>query len=683
VSEVVVLLTSLGAKRTEFNAGRRICDLLETKRVHRKILDLNKDVQLDETVAKSFQRLVERDQVLTSEDESDLCLPQIFIDGCYAGGDLELQNLEDDGLLGRILRRQVCVKCHAARSADSMVCGNCGFEFEEILPEKYTMDDALDNCEADPRDDEGCESDSEIRFDAYKKALEASGIIDGSNWRSRREDPIKGCAKRHKRGHCKDAPSAEKAGQDQAQKPERKESEQMPVRKQTKAITPITQNALDEALARKRRVWAKLRFAIKAVGSQAASNRDGYPPTEAVEEIVPVTPGETTSDADKPPVEIESIVHEEVLASTTATTTVERRLNDGDGIYYTKEEFLDYFGEEDGLKRWEASPKEVLPTQDPEVVPTQEAKPELIKSRTCAVGELDRANTEEKAARSKDRCKSTGDLDRKQLVEAALLEVERLNARSRAATKESNDADADEQQLALQEVDRLNARKSAVPAKEIREEDRVAATATTSTDKASVYISAEATSKEGDDVSRTPTVEQWLETRADGSSTTRISIHKTGPPELLRGVLWKKSPQLFRLRSFDQRYVIVDNAQIAWWNSEKEAPALGSSFVPGGSQCKGYINLKAGGVDVVYDRGNETTFTVKPKTGQWADGATHQAKGGKERSFTFDTNGTEFSREFWASAIRRQMQVAELLKLAPAWGVQKSPLEPDLAATLE
>jgi hypothetical protein len=36
-AEVVILVTTLGTKRTEFNAGKRAKDLLEIKRVHYKV----------------------------------------------------------------------------------------------------------------------------------------------------------------------------------------------------------------------------------------------------------------------------------------------------------------------------------------------------------------------------------------------------------------------------------------------------------------------------------------------------------------------------------------------------------------------------------------------------------------------------------------------------------------------
>lgn len=44
-AEVLVLITTLGAKKTEFNAGRRVRDFLECKRVHHKIIDFNRDAR--------------------------------------------------------------------------------------------------------------------------------------------------------------------------------------------------------------------------------------------------------------------------------------------------------------------------------------------------------------------------------------------------------------------------------------------------------------------------------------------------------------------------------------------------------------------------------------------------------------------------------------------------------------
>ena len=66
VAETVVLLTSMRSKRTEYNACKAAIDLLETKAVHRKVLDLNKDAQAgtEQYVASALARLAETDQLV-------------------------------------------------------------------------------------------------------------------------------------------------------------------------------------------------------------------------------------------------------------------------------------------------------------------------------------------------------------------------------------------------------------------------------------------------------------------------------------------------------------------------------------------------------------------------------------------------------------------------------------------
>lgn len=182
IAEVVVLLTSLQAKRSEYNNGRRACDILEVKHVHRKVLDLNSDVtagnETSELVEGCVRRLRERDQVQKSkDDDADLCLPQIFIDGIFAGRADELQGLEDDGLLGRILRRELCVKCFAPRSSDQFACADCGSTFEEVLPGKMTIDDCITMDQEDRARvlDEDCNSGSEDRFNRYAEKCLGKG----------------------------------------------------------------------------------------------------------------------------------------------------------------------------------------------------------------------------------------------------------------------------------------------------------------------------------------------------------------------------------------------------------------------------------------------------------------------------------------------------------------------------
>jgi len=143
VAEVVVLVTTLGAKRVEYNAGKRARDLLEIKGVHHKVIDFNRDARqagTGDSENKAIQKLME-DRRLQTGSNNDLILPQVFIDGIYVGGAADLQGLEDDGLLNNILLRRSCVKCGSdKRKPDMTQCPSCWAEFKEILPGELTIE---------------------------------------------------------------------------------------------------------------------------------------------------------------------------------------------------------------------------------------------------------------------------------------------------------------------------------------------------------------------------------------------------------------------------------------------------------------------------------------------------------------------------------------------------------------
>jgi len=174
-------LTSLGAKRSELNAGRLACDLLEIKRAHRKVIDFNMDARAGRDAGEdvAIERLEAKNRNLRAE-AGDLPLPQIFVDGIYLGDTAKLQSLEDDGLLGRILRRQMCVKCLRRKSMDSMYCRFCRLDFEEVLHGHMMIEDELvqyygtytDEDRQEEESDSG--DDADDRFAAYEAALEAS-----------------------------------------------------------------------------------------------------------------------------------------------------------------------------------------------------------------------------------------------------------------------------------------------------------------------------------------------------------------------------------------------------------------------------------------------------------------------------------------------------------------------------
>mmetsp|Transcript_50694 Transcript_50694/g.156954 ORF Transcript_50694/g.156954 Transcript_50694/m.156954 type:complete len:488 (+) Transcript_50694:113-1576(+) len=177
VAEVVVLLTSLGAKRSELNAGRLACNLLEVKRAHRKVIDLNLDARGGKESGEelAIERLEARNGAVRSDD-GELPLPQIYVDGFYVGDTGALQELEDDGLLGRMLRRQLCLHCHQKKASKAMTCPSCGTQYEEVLPGTMTIQEELRQHYAtygkEEMEDEDTDSGSEAdeRVTAYEAA---------------------------------------------------------------------------------------------------------------------------------------------------------------------------------------------------------------------------------------------------------------------------------------------------------------------------------------------------------------------------------------------------------------------------------------------------------------------------------------------------------------------------------
>jgi len=167
IAEVVLVITTLGAKRPEFNAGKRARDLFEIKRVHHKIIDFNRDcrgamgqtgTQMDVVIERLSQepcaaRKLQTEAAADGEDE-DLVLPQIFVDGLYLGNAEELQCAEDDGILNQILHRKICparingIKtkdeiCGVPRSEGATACPKCKSSFEELMPDLQTITEVL------------------------------------------------------------------------------------------------------------------------------------------------------------------------------------------------------------------------------------------------------------------------------------------------------------------------------------------------------------------------------------------------------------------------------------------------------------------------------------------------------------------------------------------------------------
>eukprot|EP00971_Amphidinium_carterae_P174411 3457335-Amphidinium_carterae.1 len=61
-------------------------------------------------------------QKLQTGNQDDLILPQIFIDGHFVGNASDLQEMEDDGMLDEVLKREACVQCGYRRTTADKTC---------------------------------------------------------------------------------------------------------------------------------------------------------------------------------------------------------------------------------------------------------------------------------------------------------------------------------------------------------------------------------------------------------------------------------------------------------------------------------------------------------------------------------------------------------------------------------
>ncbi|CDJ68277.1 Cgd7_4360 protein, related [Eimeria necatrix] len=109
VAEVVVLGTSLSSIKRQFFSSKRVQHFLDCKGIVYFLIDCNrdtsaamnlKDIELfKEWKAQGILRTVENPNSETGEPEVEL--PQVLVDGVVLGGEHELQELEEDGDLGK------------------------------------------------------------------------------------------------------------------------------------------------------------------------------------------------------------------------------------------------------------------------------------------------------------------------------------------------------------------------------------------------------------------------------------------------------------------------------------------------------------------------------------------------------------------------------------------------------
>jgi len=152
-AEVVLLVTTLGVKRREYNASCRARDLLEISRCHFKLIDFNLDTSSEQYLPSQLGNRVNQADLeiirllyasqRIRQDLSDgvIILPQVIIDGVNIGDGVDLQALEDEDHLGKILSREICPKCLKERGKNA--CKWCLVIYEDLMPGRQTIEEHL------------------------------------------------------------------------------------------------------------------------------------------------------------------------------------------------------------------------------------------------------------------------------------------------------------------------------------------------------------------------------------------------------------------------------------------------------------------------------------------------------------------------------------------------------------
>lgn len=488
VAEVLVLRSSLGAKRRELNAGRAVLGLLEVKRVHCKVIDLNTDARagFEDGENEALQKLKDLGR-LNKEGEGDLALPLVFIDGWRVGNNYDLQNLEDNGVLGRILRRELCVNCYEKKDKDMMNCFACKTKYAQIIVDNKDIAAILSDyyerpyTSGDMQEEDNCsEGDSDLRYMEFEEER---------NKQKPKPPPAV----------PKDRPKF------------------APRKSVSKAFSE--KRAMFEGKAasgRKLSVAAsgrKLSVALPPIISIIPAPQHEEPLLPALMEV-PEEPEEDPAEPDPPRLVL----------------SVHDFLAEHEGSFLPGEE-----QEEDDDDDWRSA-----------------------EVRTFAVNQDGPSSLE---------------MARRMVLQSI---VKRKQVLKPVATRFAARAGSD---LPLADFEEL---------------------------------------------------------------------------PMLSGHMWKKSPNPYRLRSFQWRFFVIKDAQVIWWRYREEADQGGSLSGDGKALCNGFINLRAGPVEVLKDPENDTTFSLRPLGGIWQDGAI--GKGDTNKSFTFDTSQSEHSRRRWARDIAEHVR---------------------------
>jgi len=630
VAEAIVLLTSLGAKRVELNDGKRACDLLEIKHGHRKVLDLNRDVsganELDEMVESAVARLLARKQLVKNiDDRSDLCLPQIFIDGCFAGDFHGLQGLEDDGLLGRILRREICVKCYFERKGAGQLCKNCGITFEEILPDIMTINDAEivdDRGDITGVIDEDCASGSDERYEAYTKRFlqKKFGFT-----------VAKGGVARMTQRFAKGASFSQDEDEGEVSGGKNAYADALAEIRGTQApeATKRRSSRLEPSQQRRASVQGET---VKSAGeSRADLEEPALEPkkkAEEPEELAPEPKKKATFAGEDP---------EEKPAPEPEEKTAEVE----DPAPEPKKKAT--FAVEDPEEKPAPEPEET-PASEAEATPA--AEPIASSARARVVSEPLFSDGQDELEMSEGTLETSEPEPRSVGENGSVVDLP-------DATLQSGDASNEEHELPVSQMSSRHrcphgmdcCRKNPDHKKEFAHVD--------DDDWQEAIENLEGAPEGGRSRARTRS-RLRSDALAENPRRTDMDVQASVAPPAIQGYMYKRSPNLLTFRHMHWRFVVVEDGHMAWWKTENEA--IKSLKKP--ESARGFVNLSAGDMVLELEHGNETTFQLLPKSGTWPAGVVPEAHK-KELGFTFDSSKSAHRREQWTGAIWKHIQDAQ------------------------
>lgn len=117
---------------------------------------------------------------------------------------------------------------------------------------------------------------------------------------------------------------------------------------------------------------------------------------------------------------------------------------------------------------------------------------------------------------------------------------------------------------------------------------------------------------------------------------------------LLRGHLWKRSPDARKLYKYQWRYFIVKDMHILWWRHEDDQIR--------GQEARGCLNLLVHLTAISTER-NSQRFVLRPAKGKWVKPESFTK--GEEREFFFDCTGSEHHRASWLEVLAAHISHAE------------------------